>query len=308
MVKGIAAGGMRDERVLAAMATVPRHVFVDRFWGPPDSAGNRAPPTKADLDVIHTVERALPLEDRPGRCLATISAPNIVASMLELLDLRPGLRILEIGTGTGYNAALLAQLVESPPLVTTIEIDPDLAAAAARHLTAAGYAGVDIHVGDGHLGAPGPFDRVIATVGCKDLSPHWLRQLRAGGCALVPLSHSTFHPLVLAYPDGEAWTGELVGRAGFVDVQGYQDRAGPWTQPTMPSATNPDLVYFGGLSDPETPSTVVAAEWYALGSPALTRYRLRFTPHDGANAGVVRLDERRWRITRIDYDQEVTLP
>ena len=99
--------------------------------------------------------------------------------MLELLDLTPGLKVLEVGAGTGYNAALLAELVGDQRLVITVEVAQDVVAQTRRLLAGASYPGITVLCRDGFDGVPeqAPFDRIVAMVGCADLSPQWAEQL-----------------------------------------------------------------------------------------------------------------------------------
>ena len=102
----------------------------------------------------------------------------------------PGHRVLEIGAGTGYNAAMLASLVGESGQVITIDIDEELAASAREHLAAAGFGHVRVLCGDGSLGCPdaAPYDRIIVTVGAWDIAPAWREQLAPHGRLLVPLA------------------------------------------------------------------------------------------------------------------------
>jgi protein-L-isoaspartate(D-aspartate) O-methyltransferase len=124
---------------------------------------------------------------------SSCSAPHVVRQMLELLDLEPGHRVMEIGTGTGWNAALMAEIV-GPENVTTIEIDPAVAEQARANLAEVGCP-VQVITGDGEAGSPadGPFDRVIATAAAAELPHAWVQQTRPGGLILVPWA-PTFHP------------------------------------------------------------------------------------------------------------------
>ncbi|CAM5445402.1 methyltransferase domain-containing protein [Streptomyces californicus] len=117
---------------------------------------------------------------------SSASAPSIVFRMLDLLDVRPGHRVLEIGTGTGWNAALLAHRLGPGP-VTTVEVDPALAARAAARLEDAGL-GVRTVRGDGArgAGAEGPYDRTVATCSVRSVPPAWIEGTRPGGIVLVP--------------------------------------------------------------------------------------------------------------------------
>ncbi len=105
-----------------------------------------------------------------------------MAVMLEMLEIEPGQRVLEVGAGTGYNAALMGQLVGEDGSVTSIDIDPVVTGEAAANLDRAGIGGVHIVTGDGWLGEPGrTFDREMVTAECWDISPHWVDQLAEGG-------------------------------------------------------------------------------------------------------------------------------
>ncbi|ODU00717.1 MAG: protein-L-isoaspartate(D-aspartate) O-methyltransferase [Pseudonocardia sp. SCN 72-86] len=165
-------GRVRSDAVARAMGAIPRHVFL------PDSTVETA---YADSAVVTKVV--------DGVALSSASQPSMVAIMLEQLDLHPGQRVLEVGAGTGYNAALMARLVGAAGAVTSVDIDEDIVVAAAQHLVAAGYPDVLLVTGDGALGHPAgaPYDRVVLTVGAADLRPEWVAQLAAGGRLLLPL-------------------------------------------------------------------------------------------------------------------------
>lgn len=112
-----------------------------------------------------------------------------MARMLDQLMVEDGHSVLEIGAGTGYNAALLSQLAGPGGTVTSVDLDSGTARLARRNLLGAGFDKVRVVEADGWMGAPerGPFDRIVMTVGVWDISPHWVRQLRRGGILLVPL-------------------------------------------------------------------------------------------------------------------------
>jgi protein-L-isoaspartate(D-aspartate) O-methyltransferase len=251
MVDAIArSGGVTSQEVLRALGRVQREAFVPRFWSlPPNMAQGRSvderewrvddPATAAaTAALVYNMDRALAIRPRaatngstglPG-ITSTASAPRLMGSMLEMLELTPGTTVLEIGTGSGYNAALLVELVGDPDLVTSVDIDASLVRDAAESLRATGYDGVHLVVGDGYGGVPdgAPFDRVVATVGCVDLAPAWLAELDPGGFCLVPLLHGGMHPLMRAEPTARGATGRVVGRSGFVPIQGYQAGRSPW--------------------------------------------------------------------------------
>ena len=160
----IAARGVLDSAVTLAMATVPRHLLV--------------------LDQ----HRAKAYDDNPlpighGQ---TISQPYTVALMTDLLDVRPGDKVLEVGTGSGYQAAVLAEMgVE----VHTIEIIPELAQRAANDLLALGYGDVNVYIGDGYFGLPelGPFDAIIVTAAPDHVPAPLIDQLEPTGRMVVPV-------------------------------------------------------------------------------------------------------------------------
>jgi protein-L-isoaspartate(D-aspartate) O-methyltransferase len=169
----ITANRIGSSRVAAALRDVPRHLFLPGL--PPESAyRDDAIVTKRDAD---------------GQPISSSSQPAIMAIMLDQLELAPGQRVLEIGAGTGYNAALMSHIVGSDGAVVSVDIDSEVAAQAREHLASAGYQDVTVVAADGAAGYPpsAPYDRVIATVGVSDLAPPWLDQLSPGGRIVVPL-------------------------------------------------------------------------------------------------------------------------
>jgi protein-L-isoaspartate(D-aspartate) O-methyltransferase len=151
-------------RVLEAMRKVPRHLFI------PEPQRNHA-----------YQDSAVPIG--LGQ---TISQPYIVAFMTQALDLEPGHRVLEIGTGSGYQAAVLAEIT---PEVYSIEVVPELAERARETLTVLGYRGVRLRMGNGYLGWPehAPFDRIIVTAAPPEVPPALIQQLRVGGLMAIPV-------------------------------------------------------------------------------------------------------------------------
>ncbi|WP_433275219.1 methyltransferase domain-containing protein [Pseudonocardia xinjiangensis] len=167
------AGRIRSPAVEDAFRAVPRHLFLPGL----------------SIDDAYADE-AVAVQFAEGVATSSASQPSMMAIMLEQLDLRPGHRVLEIGAGTGYNAALMARIVGPTGAVTAVDIDEDLIAGAAVHLADAGVTGVGLVVGDGALGHPplAPYDRIVLTVGSSDIRPEWVAQLAPGGRLLLPLA------------------------------------------------------------------------------------------------------------------------
>lgn len=160
----LVARGIRTPRVLDAMRRVPRHLFV--------------PDTQRDYAYADS-----PLPIGYGQ---TISQPYIVAFMTEALDIQPQHHVLEIGTGSGYQAAVLSVLAED---VYSIEIVPELAQRARKTLADLGYKNVHVKEGNGYLGWPehAPYDRVIVTAAPDKVPPALVEQLKVGGLIAIPV-------------------------------------------------------------------------------------------------------------------------
>jgi protein-L-isoaspartate(D-aspartate) O-methyltransferase len=193
--------GVQDERVLAAMARVPRELFL------PEPVRDRA-----------YEDAAVPIG--AGQ---TMSQPYMVAKMCELLSLRGDERVLDVGTGSGYHAAVLAELARE---VITIERVPELAERARAALAAAGYDNVEVRVGDGTLGVPerAPFDAVTVAAAAPLLPESLYEQLRIGGRLVVPVGSRANQrlELIVRSPEGPAVVRSvpcrfvpLVGEEGF---------------------------------------------------------------------------------------------
>lgn len=160
----IRARGVQSPAVLKAMTRVPRHLFVP-----------------ADVQPFAYEDRPLPIG-----LAQTISQPYIVAYMTEALQLEAGHKVLEIGTGSGYQAAVLAEIVKQ---IYTIEIIPDLATRARTTLAQAGYRNIEVRGGNGYRGWPehAPFDRIIVTAAPPEIPQALVDQLGAGGIMVVPV-------------------------------------------------------------------------------------------------------------------------
>jgi protein-L-isoaspartate(D-aspartate) O-methyltransferase len=203
-----ASGRLTSAAIEAAFRAVPRHVFLPEL-----DAVSQA--YQDEAFVIKTSERGLPL--------SSSSQPTIMAIMLEQLGVAPGQRVLEIGTGTGYNAALMSRLVGPDGSVVTVDIDPDLAERARVNLTAAGYPEVTVICGDGGFGARefAPYDRIIVTAGASDLAPEWLAQLGPGGRIVLPLGLRGIQLCLALERSGDsAWRSTSACRCGFIRMAG----------------------------------------------------------------------------------------
>ncbi len=168
LVRSARFAGVRDERVLDAMAKVDREQFISARYAP---------------DVAR--DDALPIGYQQ-----TTSQPSLIALMLEVLQLEPDDVVLEVGTGLGYEAAILSHLVRS---VWTIERVPELAEEARRRLAAAGLTNVTVVLGDGSLGAPdaAPFDAAVVAAAATAVPEAIVEQLRPGARVVIPLRSGT---------------------------------------------------------------------------------------------------------------------
>ena len=195
---------IRNNKVLSAMEAVPRELFVS-------------------LEARHLAYEDIPLSIGEGQ---TISQPFIVALMTSLLELRGYERVLELGTGSGYQAAILSRLV-SCGSVLTLERSPQLADAARDRLQCLGYLNVEVcSVGD-VLGAPdrSPFDAIIVTAASPRLPVGLVNQMAVGGRMVIPIGSLNEQELVRVIRTGEGPTVQLFGRCRFVPLLG--DEAWP---------------------------------------------------------------------------------
>ncbi|MEV0150008.1 MULTISPECIES: methyltransferase, FxLD system [unclassified Nonomuraea] len=197
-----------DSPVAHAMRRVPRHLF---------SHG-------AELDRAYAQELVVTHTDAAGAAISSISAPAVVASMLEQLDVQPGQRVLEIGAGPGYNAFLLADLVGPTGAVTTVEIDPQVAADATKTLAEFGPSHLSVICADGDHGYPAhaPYDRIIVTAGAWQVSPAWRDQLAPGGRIVVPLRlNGLTRSLAFELDDDGIWRSRSAAELGFIPMRGH---------------------------------------------------------------------------------------
>ncbi|MDH7515212.1 MAG: protein-L-isoaspartate(D-aspartate) O-methyltransferase [Bacteroidota bacterium] len=202
LVRQLRARGITDESVLKAIGDVPRHVFVPEIW----------------------LSRAYDDCALPIACGQTISQPYTVAFMTQLLTVVPGHKVLEIGTGSGYQAAVLAEMGAR---VFTIEWHPELLEQARRTLDLLGY-NVASKAGDGSVGWSefAPYDRIIVTAGAPEVPPSLVRQLADGGVLVAPVGTQQVQAMVRLHKRGASVTATRYEGFKFVPLVGKEGWGG----------------------------------------------------------------------------------
>jgi protein-L-isoaspartate(D-aspartate) O-methyltransferase len=256
-------GAITRPEVWEAFARVPREAFVaagfhrrDGTWATPDAEGF--------LETVYTND-VLVTKMADGRPTSSSSQPSLMAAMIEALDLSPGTRVLEVGAGTGYNAALMSAVGAR---VTAVDVQPDVVARAAAALAAVSST-VDVQLTDGYAGWPagGPYDRVVVTVGVAGVSPRLLDQLVPGGFVLAPIRHAGHHPVlrVTRAADGAVHAAGVCP-AGFMSAAGPLSASYPGAHPCgggpLPAAT----VRHPARFDPPLDVFRYHDLWFALGA------------------------------------------
>ncbi|MEK6599804.1 MAG: protein-L-isoaspartate(D-aspartate) O-methyltransferase [Deltaproteobacteria bacterium] len=200
--KDIRGRGVTDKKVLDVMGKTPRHLFVEGHLR--DAAYEDYP---------------LPIDE--GQ---TISQPYVVALMTEVLQLKPSDRVLEIGTGSGYQAAILAEIVKE---VYTIEIRKGLAEKAEKRLKDMGYKNVKVKYGDGYFGWEEytPFDAIIITAAANHIPPSLIKQLKEGGRLIIPLGSTVYsQTLILAIKEKGELNLQEITSVRFVPMIGEAEK------------------------------------------------------------------------------------
>ncbi|GGV94533.1 O-methyltransferase [Streptomyces gelaticus] len=231
MVRSIVAGGaLGDPDWRAAFEEVPRHLFVpyyfvaggyDRLWCEDPDPVRRARWLRGAYQ-----DGPLATRIKDGELISSSSQPSLMARMLEELDVQDGQRVLEIGAGSGYNAALLSHRL-GDDAVTTVDLDPEITESARRHLAAAGYHPTVI-TGDGTRGWPrrGPYDRIIATCTLSCVPQPWLEQCVPGARILAPFATGLIALRVQDGAHGRYAEGRFLHTAAyFVPLRGTPGRA-----------------------------------------------------------------------------------
>ena len=213
LVAELRRDGVRDERVLAAIAAVPREEFV-----PPEH--------RADA------YRNVPLPIGAGQ---TISQPLVVGLMTQALGLAGSERVLEVGTGSGYQAAVLCRLAA---YIVSVERFPELAERARAVLRRVGCTNVEVHVSNGTLGWPGgaPYDAIIVTAGAPEVPESLVAQLTDGGRLVIPVGDRTSQELVLVTCQGAGTQTRRLGPVRFVPLVGEEG----WPADADPPPENPE--------------------------------------------------------------------
>ena len=218
------SGSLTSPAVRRAFLAVPRERFIPKVAA------------RDGLERVYRDQAIVTVSDGRGVPASSSSQPSLMASMLEQLDLRPGQRVLEVGAGTGYNAALLARIVGSRGRIVSVELDPATARSARRHLADA-RSSVEVVRGDGREGWPraAPYDRIIVTAAARSVAPAWHDQLVEGGLLELPLvvrDGSAVQAILTLRKEGQALRSVALLPGGFMPLR---DAPGGPVPPPAPS-------------------------------------------------------------------------
>lgn len=254
----VESGVLRDAAVAEAFQSVLRHHFL---------------PGRRLAEVYE--DTAIPTKtDEHGLALSSSSQPAIMALMLQQLELEPGQRVLEVGAGTGYNAALMGRLVSPEGAVYSLDIDEDVCAQARANLGSAGIENVRVLEADGAEGWPelAPYGRLIVTASVADLASAWLHQLVDGGRLVVPLALTGPTQLCVGFEKrGQRLVSDGLSSCGFLPLRGEMafDVQLAEAERTLPLPGRPTWT-----SLPAADATVSFKTWLALTRPGFVQYRL----------------------------------
>ena len=203
-------GAIGSKAVERAFRAVPRHLFVP----------------EAEISTAYS-DRPIFLRWDGERPTSSSSQPTIMAIMAEQLRLEPGMRVLEIGAGSGYNAAILSEILEGEGHIVTVDIDSTLVHDAKKNLSSAGYDAVEVVCWDGSTGFSdaAPYDRIAVTADAHDISPHWIDQLTDGGVLVAPLWFKGFSLSVALEKHATELVGLSVSPCTFIPLQGAWQRS-----------------------------------------------------------------------------------
>ncbi len=208
-------GVLHDAAVRDAMLVIPRHAFL------PNEPLERA-----------YANDAIATKFAGNVSISSASQPAMVAEMLEQLALEPGMNVLEIGAGTGYNAALLRTLVGPTGRVTSVDIDADITDTARAHLASVGITDITVITGDGAAGyaSNAPYDRIILTVNAGDIAPAWFAQLNPGGILVLPLSIGPAQFSIAFVKQGDVLQSRSLYPCSFMPLRGSMGDAATGTR------------------------------------------------------------------------------
>jgi protein-L-isoaspartate(D-aspartate) O-methyltransferase len=254
-----ASGALNDAAVERALLAVPRHHFLP---------GHTLGEAYENVAITTRWEHGAPV--------SSVSQPEIIAVMLQQLSVEPGMRVLEVGAGSGYNAALLAELVGPTGSVTSLEIDAALAAAALERLAEVGYPPewARVIAGDGWRGWPGgaPYDRIELTVGATDISPAWYQQLAEGGLLVAPLWLGATDVSVALRRQAGVLVSESWALCGFVRLRGEgAGQAGAAHLSDQLTLTGPNALALAGQVNALL-ATRARRLWWGRHNPSFIQY------------------------------------
>ena len=205
-----------------ALFNVPRHHFIEQYYDDSEPDGivhvGSPIPTPEQLEQIYS-NRGMMIREEPH---SAASQPSLIFDMLKDLQLTHGHKVLEIGTGSGWNAGLIAFTVGDDSSVYSIDLQGDLVEKARQHLNSVGFYRVNLRTGDGGLGWNSEtFDRIIVTVGSPDIPPAWIQSLTDDGILVMPLkTKAVGDPILRLQKQGGKLTGSITRWAAFMDLQG----------------------------------------------------------------------------------------
>lgn len=290
-------GAIRTSPVERAFRTVRRDRCLTQFYLSRDEridVRQDVLPQPAVLDRVYAdntlVTRFPPLDDLSAA--SSSSLPSLMAQMLEALELEPGHRVLEIGAGTGYNAALITTITGG--LVVSIDVQPDVVTDARQSMRRLDVNTVTVHCADGYGGAPSnaPYQRIIVTVACTGVSPHFLEQLDSGGLIIAPIAHGGAHPVLAVRVQDAAAAARAVLWTGFMHATGPLHQ---WPDAARPMIIEPlqvaEFTEHGGFLPPLTRAEYTDLHFFmATRDPRITE---TFAP-------AVHTDRAKGRCTLID--------
>jgi protein-L-isoaspartate(D-aspartate) O-methyltransferase len=283
LVDDLSASGALAADWRPTFLAVPRHLFVpDLIWHGEDGDGLDYPLRRSErpdtwLELVYRDEPvvtqindgATPTRPdssggvRDAVYTSSSSMPTVVAEMLTALRVEPGMKVLEVGTGTGWNTALLAHRLGAEN-VTSVEIDPSISAHARTALDAAGYGQVTVITGDGTLGHPdrAPYDRVLSTACVYRVPYPWITQTRPGGLVITPWGpeYHKGHLLALTVQGDGTAIGRIVGTTAFMTVRGQR----------IPPVRISDVVTANSEQHAEERLSKRHPRWYVAGYDAKT--------------------------------------